>query len=123
MADFLEAAAVQLNDPAIRSLGEHYARLGEQWSELADTTLPDSVPQLAEAKRQLAAYAEHFNSGGSVAELAECWRSIQEIERQVRQKFPLTLAECAELRSQLRERVLAIHVAEEAAREQLAGVG
>ena len=122
MADFLHGAATELREPALGKLAEQYARLGEQWSELADAALPDDVPQLAEAKKQLAAYAELFNSGGTADERAECWRNIQEIERQVRHKFPLTAAECAELRLGLRERVLAIHAAETTAHGQLTRV-
>lgn len=119
MADFLCDAAAELREPALAKLGEQYARLGEQWSELADAALPDDVPQLAEAKKYLANYAELFNSGGSADDLADCWKSIKEIEGQVRRKFPLTPAECAELRLRLRDRVVAIHAAETAAHEQL----
>jgi hypothetical protein len=122
MADFLNGAAAQLKMPSLKNLGEHYARLGERWSDLADAALPDSLPLLSEAKAQLAAYAERFNSGGTAEELADCWRKIRELERQAREKFPMTPVECAELRARLQERVLAIHAAEVAAHEQLVRV-
>jgi hypothetical protein len=118
MAEFLR----ELGRPDLRGLADRYAKLGEAWSELADEALPDSVPLLAEAKRQLAASAEHFHSGSSAAERAACWQAIRDLERRARERFPLSAAECAELRARLRERVLAIHADEVAAHKQLAAV-
>ncbi len=122
MADFLLTAGDALKKSALKALGKHYANLGDQWTALADAALPDTVAPLAEAKAQLAKYAEHVNSGGSVEDKSACWSRIKELERQVSIKFPLTDAECAHLRFQLAERVHAIHAAEVAAHRQLVEV-
>lgn len=122
MADFLFEAAKEIQEPQLKTLGERYAKLGEQWSELADAALPDGVPLLAEVKKQLEAYSESFLSDGSTADRTVYWQVIQDCERQARQKFPLNPKECAELRSQLRERVLEIHAAEVAAHEELSRI-
>jgi hypothetical protein len=119
MAEFLFEAAKELRDPTLKSLGERYAKLGEQWSELADSALPDDVPLLADVKKQLTDYSESFHSDGSTADRSVYWQTILDRERQARQKFPLTPAECADLRARLRERVLEIHLAEVAAHEEL----
>lgn len=119
MADFLFEAAKELREPRLKALGERYAKLGEQWSELADAALPDDVPLLADVKKQLADYSESFHSDGSTADRSVYWQVILECERKARQKFPLSHAECADLRSRLRERVLEIHAAEVAAHEAL----
>lgn len=119
MADFLLEAAKELREPRLKSLGERYVKLGEQWSELADLALPDGVPLLADVKKQLADYSESFHSDEPSVDRSICWQAIQECERMAQQKFPLSPAACADLQSQLRERVLEIHAAEVAAHEEL----
>lgn len=119
MADFLTGAGDAIKQPALKTLGKHYAVLGEQWTALADAALPDSVPSLAETKKQLALYAEQFHSGGSADEQRACWSRLAQLEEQAAKKFPLTPDECAELRADLSERVRDLHAAELAAQEQL----
>lgn len=121
MGEFLHEASRELREPALAKLGDRYAALGAQWSELADAALPDEVPQLTAAKKQLATYAELFNSGGTPDELADCWNSILKIEDQMKKSLPLTIAECGELRSRLRDYVVAIHSAECAADADMVG--
>jgi hypothetical protein len=119
MADFLTEASETLKKPALGQLAVRYAELGEMWSDLADAALPDSVPLFADAKSLQTRYSELYHSGGSADEMRDCWTNLHELGQRAAEKFPLTPAECAELRAKLSERVRAIHAAECAARDQL----
>lgn len=115
MGAFLESLGSGLKNRSYKQLARQYAELGEQWSELADAALPDSVREFKEAKRALATYAELCNSEGSVPEKKACWHRLNELRLEVSARFPLTAAECHELRQGLAERVRAIHANEVAA--------
>jgi len=119
MADFLAKAADSLGQPALKPLGDRYAELGKQWADLADAALPDEIPEFAEFKSLTQQYAELYNSGGTPGEKRAVWDQMDELGRRVKARFPLTPAECAELRASLAERVRAIHAAEVAAHQQL----
>jgi len=122
MADFLTEASKSLKRPEYLKLADQYSQLGHAWSDLADAALPDRIEPFAETKKQFATYSENFHSGGSIDDKRNCWKRLSEIGKQVAQKFPLTAVECADLRAQLRERVLAIHATEVAAHKQLAEI-
>lgn len=122
MADFLTESAAAFKKPVLKQLGERYAELGRQWSELADTALPDVVAEFAEFKSLSQQYAELANSSGSPDEKRAVWAQLDDLGRRVKDRFPLTSAECAELRLKLAERVRAIHAAEVAAHQQLTDI-
>ncbi len=121
-ADFLEEAADSLDDHELRRLGERYARLGENWSALADAALPDSVPAFRETKELLGQKAELLHSEANSAEPAmdSCAQRMGDWIARMKKEFPLDAAQSAELRRELKERVTAL-VAEE--REALRGLG
>jgi hypothetical protein len=115
MADGLREAADALGRPALRSLADRYAELGRGWSDLADAALPDDVPALKEAKKRCARQAEQKYAGFAASTEGSCANWVGVPGDDVRAKFPLTEAECADLRAGLQTRIRALYDAERAA--------
>jgi hypothetical protein len=121
-AEFLTEAADACSDKRLRDLATRYAKLGRDWTALAETALPDGVPLFREARELYDRRAELTNSGGSPDEIRAVWARLGELRRQATDYFPLTETQCADLRAGLQERVLALYNAEMAARDALAQV-
>jgi Domain of unknown function (DUF4872)/Butirosin biosynthesis protein H, N-terminal len=117
-SDFLLEAAAAIGSDALRALGEQYADLGRRWTELAEAALPDDLPAFQEAKRLLTRKVELTHAGGEVAldEVRQAWKRLGELKAQARAEFPLTEAECSDLRAGLQARILALYETEVAAR-------
>jgi hypothetical protein len=123
-AAFFAEAAEELNDEAFTPLAEMYADLGRQWSDLADAALPDGVAPFRETKQLLARREEVFLSQGAAAteEVKGIWTELSALEQAMREDFPLTDAESANLRAELKERILDIYDKECAAHAALGAV-
>jgi hypothetical protein len=115
-ADFLQEAGDALGDDRLARLAERYAELGRQWTALAEAALPDSVPQLKEAKQSLAQKAE-LTASGAAAEMRTC---AAYLDKQSGQRFPLSNEQSAALRADLQARVFALHEGEVAAQATVA---
>jgi hypothetical protein len=118
-AEFLAEAGQACHDPALTELSTRYAELGRDWSALADAALPDSVPAFREAKSLFQQKAELTNSGGSPEEIGAIWTQLGELRQQVCRQFPLSEADCADLRAGLQARVRSLHEKETDARDAL----
>jgi hypothetical protein len=118
-AEFLGEAGRRLNSAALLQLGNQYEELGRQWTALAEATLPRGVPPFQEARALLTRRTELVNSGGRTEELRAVWSRLDEVEKQVRERFPLTAAECDQLRAELKPRILALYEGEKAAHQAL----
>jgi hypothetical protein len=118
-AEFLTEAADACADSRLGELATRYGELGRAWSALADAALPDEVAAFREAKELLARKAELINSGGSPDEIAAVWARLSELRRQVREEFPLSEADCDDLRAALQARVRALYEEETATRDAL----
>jgi hypothetical protein len=118
-ADFLTEAAEVCADARLRDLGQRYAELGRDWTSLADAALPDAVPVFREARELHAKKAELRNSGGDADEIRAIHARLAELRQQVKEHFPLSDAECADLRAELQARVRALYEAEVATRDEL----
>ncbi len=111
-ADFLAEAAAALKNPALAALGERYAKLGREWSALADAALPGEVSTLREAKELHIRKAELAHAGGAAEEIRTIWGRLQELEQQNRKPFPLSEADYAALRVRLGDRIIALYEGE-----------
>jgi hypothetical protein len=113
-ADFLAEAASATGADALRAAAERYEDLGRRWSDLAEAALPDDVPLFREAKQLLARKAElsHAGGGAAVEEIGQTWKRLSELAARARDEFPLTEAECRDLRAALQTRILSIYEAE-----------
>lgn len=123
-ADFLTEAAEALGDKRLTELAERYADLGRRWTELADAALPDGVPMFREARKLMARKAELLVSDGppAAAEIGAVWDKLGELASQAADRFPLTESECADLRADLKSRVLVLYEGEVAALSAVAEV-
>lgn len=123
-AEFFREASVALDDEALSPLAEMYTDLGRLWSDLADAALPDNVAPFRETKELLARREEAFLSQGPAAteEVKGIWTQLNVLEQAMSKDFPLTEAECATLRAELKERILDIYAKECAAQEALGAV-
>jgi hypothetical protein len=121
-AEFLSEAADACADERLQNLAALYADLGRSWSALADAALPDQVPVFRAAKELLARKAELTNSGGSPDGIRAVWSQLDALRCQARTHFPLSEADCADLRAALQTRVFALHEREVAARAALGQV-
>ena len=115
-ADFLMEAGVILQ----KSLDEAADRFRESarlWSKLSDAVLPNSVPNFKEAKRLATKRRTLFEKKGAAAldEIRAIDMRLSEIASQAGESFPLGDAEVRDLLTGTRDRVLAIHAAEEKA--------
>jgi len=121
-AEFLAEAADALSDARMRLLADQYAGLGRRWSALADAALPPGVAEFREARELFARIAEVTNSGSPPDEVRTAWQRLGELEKRAGAKFPLTEAECSDLRVDLQRRVRGLHEAEVAAYAELGRV-
>jgi hypothetical protein len=101
----LTEAARQFGRGDLNSLATSYQRLGQQWTELAEAGLPDSVPACREARQLIGLKAELTHSGGDPAEISKCWDQLKELEVAARKEFPMSAGEVTELRKELSERL------------------
>jgi len=120
-ADFLEEAGDLLNDRALRGIAGRYARLGEDWSALADAALPEEVPAFRETRALLGNKAEQARSRSDPAtqEMDACERLMGEWIARMKQEFPLDSAASAALRRELKARVSGLVEEERAALAEL----
>src|SRR6185503_4119274 len=100
-------------------LAELYEDLGRAWTELAHAALPDDVASLREVKDLHARKAELTAAGGNTDEIQAVWARLSELERESRDRFPLSHADYDSLRAALQMRVLKIHKQEVAAHAAL----
>lgn len=119
-AEFLEEAGTALSDPALTAAAAQYARLGQEWSALAEAALPARVPELAETRALLARRSEHRAEGANgTSAVAACWKALDEQAARLKRKFPLDAPASAELRRDLKQRVTLLHAEEVAALDAL----
>lgn len=111
----LTEAARQFGRGNLNSVATSYQRLGQQWTELAEAGLPDSVPACREARQLIALKAELTHSGGDPAEIRRCWDQLKELEMAARKEFPMSSGGVAELRKELSEKLSRIYQSEASA--------
>jgi len=112
-AEFLEEAGTALSDPVLTAAAAQYAGLGRGWTALAEAALPAHVPELAETRALLARRSEHRAAGANgTAEVAACWKALDEQAARLKRQFPLDAAAGTALRRDLKQRVLALHAGE-----------
>lgn len=119
-AEGLAEAATAFKRPALSALADGYRRLGEEWTALAESALPDDIPACREAKELIALKAELTLSGGDTGEIRKCWDELQRLATAAKQQFPISPAGVTALRAELSRRLTEIHAGEVVLVEQLA---
>jgi hypothetical protein len=116
-ADFLDEAALLLEQPALRETAVRYRHAAAAWRELPALLLPDDVAPFAEARDLLnRRHALFLEQGGAAqAEIVTINERLAALRRSMETGFPLTEAEAAAQQEGLAEAVLRIRAAEETA--------
>jgi endonuclease YncB( thermonuclease family) len=120
-ADFLDEAAVLLERKSLNEAAQQFRLSHGQWIKFADALLPADVPSLYEAKNLMLRRDQLFIEKGGEAfdEIREIIAHLKKLESDAAANFPLTQAQSADLRLNLRDHVLAISVIEQKAVELL----
>lgn len=118
-ADGLAEAGNALGEAKLHVLAKSYAELGEQWTALAEAALPSEVPMFAEARALTTRRAELIHAGGPTEAIRAVWSQLAALRERAKAQFPLTMAECADLRASLQKRVRSLHEGEVAAQQAL----
>ncbi len=117
-ADFLEEAAAILNKPSLSQAAAPFRKAARRWDDLMQTLLPEDIPLLQETRELMERDRVLFLEQGAAPDEREKIRQrLAEIENSVDGLFSQNDAEAAaaRLREKLRERVLAVHDAEQQA--------
>jgi hypothetical protein len=106
-AEFLDEAAVILNKPGLRAVGERLRAAADAWHALAMAALPEGVPLLREARElQLRRRALFVEQGEAAAEERAAIRArLDEMRKEAEKEFPMGEAEVAALMEKLSELV------------------
>jgi len=117
----LDEAAVILDQPALHEVGVHFRAAASAWDDLTAALLPDSVPLFAETRALMdRSYALFMQDAvGTLDERRANRTRLAALEAEAVGNFPLSDAEAAHLRANLRERVMAIHDVEKIAFDAL----
>jgi hypothetical protein len=120
-ADFLDETAVLFNKPALKAVGQQFRKAAEAWCALADALLPESIALFKEARElKLRKNALFIQKGGeALDEIRAINTQLESIRQHIGENFPLSAAETAQMREELRERILKIHDLEREAVEAL----
>jgi hypothetical protein len=120
-ANFLDEAAILLEKKSLKEAAEQFRLSHTQWLKFADTLLPSTVPALHEAKTLMLRRNQLFVEKGEEAmdEIHEIISRLKKLQDAAAREFPLIETQVFELRSTLREHVLAISGIEQKAVELL----
>jgi hypothetical protein len=116
-ADFLLEASRILKRPALKASAEKFRESYELWLAFADALLPDDVPLLGESKNLIRKKHALFVEKGESAlpEIRKIHTRLNELLKQSESNFPLSNAQAADLRANLRDILLKIKTMEEQA--------
>ena len=123
-ANFLEQAAVLVENPALSDVAKSFRAIGESWREVAETALSDRVPEFARLRDLTVAVRQAIVDPAAVSEeeaalaAGDLWSLRGELDRD----FPLNDAQTNDLFESLSAAVEEVYARETAAIEELAGV-
>lgn len=116
-ADFLDEAADVLHKPALREAAGLFRQSAARWGELSTSLLPDRIAPFKEMRelllRDYALFREQGNA--SLDERREIQAHLAALKAHLAAEFPLSEAETAVLRGEIRAAVLKVLDAERAA--------
>lgn len=120
-ADFLDEAAVILNKPELENVAARYRIAGKAWDGLLCSFMPETVALLKEARLAIDMKTELLLEKGSDAteEMLKYEKRAEELKQEAETDFPMSAAEIADLRDEIRRHVLIVHDTEKEAVEAL----
>lgn len=116
-ADFLLEAAQILKKPALKESAEKFRESYSLWLTFSDALLPDDIPLLGESKKLIRKKHDLFINEGESAlpEIRRINARLNELLSQSETDFPLSTAQAADLRTNLRDILLKISTVEQEA--------
>lgn len=120
-ADFLNEAAAVLDKPTLNAVAAQFRECAVAWDALTASLLPESMPLLRETRELLQRRYQLFvkMGGASLDERRQVSARLEALEAQAADAFPLSVSEAADLRTEIHDRVLAVHDAEKVAIDTL----
>ena len=120
-ADFLNEAAILLENDALSKAGELFRESHAAWKAVLEASMPDEVALLGEARGLVLKRGELFVQKGAEAldEIKAINGRLAELLDEAEAKFPLAEDELVRHRERMREAVLTIHDIEARAVESL----
>jgi len=120
-ADFLLEAAQILKKPSLKESAEKFRESHKLWLAFADALLPDDIPLLGESKKLIRKKYDLFINKGEAAlpERKQINSRLTELLSQSESDFPLSHAQAADLRANLRDILLKISAEERQAIDHL----
>lgn len=109
-ADFLDEAAILLEKKSLRDVAKQFRLSHKKWLAFADAILPSNISSFDEVKKLLLQKHKLFVEHGEDArdEIEKVNVRLKKIEAEITKKFPMTLSQTTEFRTELREHVLGI---------------
>jgi hypothetical protein len=109
-ADFLLEAAQILNKPTLKESAAKFRESHKLWLAFAEALLPDDIPLLGESKKLIKKKHDLFINQGEAAlpEIKQINSRLSELLSQSENDFPLSNAQAANLRTNLRDILLKI---------------
>ena len=122
-ADFLDEAAQVLDLTALSDVAAQYRVAGDAWAALLDSLLPPDAPMLGDAREAIDRRTALFIESGAAQldEIIECRDRLESLKTESESDFPLSDAAIADLRADIRDKVLQVREAEQAAVMALKG--
>ncbi|MGZ9235042.1 MAG: BtrH N-terminal domain-containing protein [Anaerolineales bacterium] len=113
-ADFLLEAAQILKKSSLKEAAEKFRESHKLWLAFAEALLPDDVPLLCESKALIQKKHDLFVNKGEAAlpEIKQIHSRLNEILSESEKDFPLSNAQAADLRANLRDILLSISTVE-----------
>jgi hypothetical protein len=113
-ADFLLEAVQILKRPTLKDAAEKFRESYKLWLAFADALLPDDVPLLGESKKLIQKKHDLFINKGESAlpEIEQINGKLNELLARSESDFPLSNAQAADLRANLRDILLSIKTVE-----------
>ncbi len=106
-ADFLDEAAAVLGLPALENVALRYRNAGEAWRGLLGALLPEAVPLLKDVRDNIDRKTDLFIEQGAAQldEIVACNGRIEAAKAASESDFPMTEAEIADLRDDIRRQL------------------
>ena len=116
-ADFLDEAAQVLGNAELNSVAETYRAAGKAWEGLHKSLLPDGMAMLGDAREAIDRKTNLFIESGAehLNEIVGCNQRLEGLKTESESDFALSEGEIADLRAEIRDRVMKVYEAEEAA--------
>jgi hypothetical protein len=110
-ADFLDEAAVLLNKPALKEVGQKFRTSATAWEAVSQALLPDEVEPFRQTRELMLRQHRLFIEGGqaNLEEIRAIDGRLAELKKQVTADFPLDEAGTNRLRENLAERITSVH--------------